>query len=166
MSFFYVIYQNTNKASNNIKMKQKLHQKCIELIENNIQNLQESINSAQQTANEDTKSSAGDKYETTRAMMQIEIESNMKRMAEAQKTKKILTEIIFLKQYTEVILGSLVITDKGKFFVSIGIGQMMFEDEKYFVISPDSPIGSLLMHKKINEKIIFNTKEFLIVEIL
>lgn len=147
-------------------MKQKLHQKCIELIENNIQNLQESINSAQQTANEDTKSSAGDKYETTRAMMQIEIESNMKRMAEAQKTKKILTEIIFLKQYTEVILGSLVITDKGKFFVSIGIGQMMFEDEKYFVISPDSPIGSLLMHKKINEKIIFNTKEFLIVEIL
>ncbi len=153
-------------------MKKILHEKCIELIENNINILQQSINTAQQTANEDTKSSAGDKYETTRAMMQIEIESNMKRLAEARKTQKILNEIIFHTDYTNqntnqnIVLGSIVITDKGTFFMSIGIGQMLIENEKYFVISPDSPIGSLLMNKKINEKIVFNTKEFIILDIL
>ena len=55
--------------------KDELYKKCVQIIENQILLAQQGIENAQQAANEETKSSAGDKYETTRAMMQIEIEN-------------------------------------------------------------------------------------------
>ncbi len=147
-------------------MKHNLHQKCIDTINENINVLQKNINSAQETANEDTKSSAGDKYETTRAMMQIEIQNYTKRLLDAQNTKNILCNMIFPLQYLAVGVGALVITNQGRFFVGVGLGQMLLENEKYFVISPESPIGNLLMGKKIGEKFTFNQKEFVVLEII
>lgn len=147
-------------------MKKLLHQKCLEIIENKLLVIQQNIDAAQQTANEDTKSSAGDKYETTRAMMQIEIENNTKRLMEVRELKKILTQIIFQNNYQFVVVGSLVMTNQGKFFISIGLGQIFLEDDKYFVVSINSPIGALLLGKKINDTIIFNQKEYQILDIL
>lgn len=147
-------------------MKKLLHQKCLEIIESKLLVIQQNIDAAQQTANEDTKSSAGDKYETTRAMMQIEIENNTKRLMEVRELKKILTQIIFQNNYQFVVVGSLVMTNQGKFFISIGLGQVFLENDKYFVVSINSPIGALLLGKKINDTIIFNQKEYQISDIL
>lgn len=147
-------------------MKKLLHQKCLEIIESKLLVIQQNIDAAQQTANEDTKSSAGDKYETTRAMMQIEIENNTKRLMEVRELKKILTQIIFQNNYQFVVVGSLVMTNQGKFFISIGLGQVFLEEDKYFVVSINSPIGALLLGKKINDTIIFNQKEYQILDIL
>ncbi|TAG03946.1 MAG: 3-oxoacyl-ACP synthase [Cytophagia bacterium] len=147
-------------------MKKLLHQKCLEIIESKLLVIQQNIDAAQQTANEDTKSSAGDKYETTRAMMQIEIENNTKRLIEVRELKKILTQIIFQNNYQFVVVGSLVMTNQGKFFISIGLGQVFLENDKYFVVSINSPIGALLLGKKINDTIIFHQKEYQILDIL
>lgn len=146
-------------------MKKILYQKCLEIIENKLSILQQNIKNAQETANEDTKSSAGDKYETTRAMMQIEIENYTKRLSETKNLQQILTKINFQNTYNFVSIGSLVITNQGKFFISIGLGQVFLDDEKYFVISMDSPIGNLLMNKTINSSFLFNQKEYVILEI-
>ena len=55
-------------------IKQTLYNFCVTYINQRMATAQQAIHTAQASANEETKSSAGDKYETGRAMMQLEIE--------------------------------------------------------------------------------------------
>lgn len=148
-------------------LKNQIHNACLLYVEQNIEMLQNNIRVAQESSQSDTKSSAGDKYETTRAMMQIEIENCSKRLQEAQKQYQILTEIStkIPDNRNIVSLGSLVLTNKGGFFMSVGIGQLEAENKKYFVISPQSPIGMLLMNKKAGENFIFRDVKYELLEI-
>jgi hypothetical protein len=146
--------------------KEALYQKCVQMIENQIFLAQQGIENAQQAANEETKSSAGDKYETTRAMMQIEIENCSKRLAESQKLYNTLQNISFLKNYTSSISGSLLITTQGNYFLAVGIGKIEVQGNNYFVISPMSPIGALLQNKKVGEQVSFQNKKIEILQIV
>ena len=151
-------------------LKDLLYQKCFELVENQILSSQKRIEEAQNAANAETKSSAGDKYETTRAMMQIEIENCSKQLAESQKLHNTLKQIVFQSNYQNVVLGSVIETNQGLFFMAIGIGKMEITLESvtkiFFVISPSSPIGEKLHHKKIADEFIFNGKKFVILDII
>jgi hypothetical protein len=146
--------------------KEELYQKCVQMIENQIFLAQQGIENAQQAANEETKSSAGDKYETTRAMMQIEIENCSKRLAESQKLYNTLQNISFLKNHTSSISGSLLITTQGNYFLAVGIGKIEVQGNNYFVISPMSPIGALLQNKKVGEQVSFQNKKIEILQIV
>ncbi len=143
-------------------LKNQIHNACLSYVAQNIEMLQNNILVAQESSKSDTKSSAGDKYETTRAMMQIEIENCAKRLQEVQKQYQILAEITVknVDSVNSVGLGSLVLTNKGFFFVSVGIGQLEIEGKKYFVISPQSPIGMLLMNKKVGESFLFREVKY------
>ncbi len=146
--------------------KELLYEKCLQFVDNQIIVAKKGIDEAQQAANEDTKSSAGDKYETTRAMMQIEIENCSKRLSESQKLHNILKQITFQQHYQAVVSGSLVITNQGNYFLAIGIGKIEVENQAFFVISPASPVGEKLNHKKVKDEFLWNGKQFIILEIL
>jgi hypothetical protein len=76
-----------------ISIKQQLYAKCLVFVEQRIATAQEAIASAQRSANEETKSSAGDKYETGRAMAQLEIEKSTLQLAESFKLKQFLEKM-------------------------------------------------------------------------
>ena len=57
-------------------IKQKLYNLCHAYLDNNIQNAEAVIADAREAARNETKSSAGDKYETAREMMQQDIDLN------------------------------------------------------------------------------------------
>ncbi|TAF32771.1 MAG: hypothetical protein EAZ57_07520 [Cytophagales bacterium] len=127
--------------------KEKVYAYCLDFVKNKIKLHNQQIEEAQQTANNETKSSAGDKYETTRAMMQIEIEKEQIRLLEAQKLLQTLFLIDINKSNATVNLGSLVKTNKGLFFLAIGIGPVEIQQQKVFVISSESPIGKQMWQK-------------------
>jgi len=145
-----------------IATKIKLHSLCQAYIEQRIDAAQKAIAIAQESANEETKSSAGDKYETGRAMAQLEIEKNSTQLAEAQKLKVALSQIKPDQTSYAVQAGSLVITNQGNFYISISAGQFTVDNVSYFSISPASPIGSKLMGLKEGAQFSFNTKTYLI----
>ncbi|TAD95453.1 MAG: 3-oxoacyl-ACP synthase [Bacteroidetes bacterium] len=147
------------------QIKENLYEKCMQFVENQIIASKKGIADSQKAANEETKSSAGDKYETTRSMMQIEIENYTKRLAESQKLQQILKQINFQNSYQMVVLGTLVVSNQGKFFMAIGIGKIDLEKESYFVISQNSPIGEKFHHKKVGESFEFHGKNFVVLEI-
>jgi hypothetical protein len=64
-----------------------------------------------------------------------------------------------------IIPGSIVTTSNGVFYIAISLGQVMLEQMKFLVISPDSPIGKLLMGKKLGESIVWNKVTYIILEI-
>ena len=141
-----------------IKIKQELYARCLDYVTQRIDTFQKAIVTAQRSANEETKSSAGDKYETGRAMMQLEIEKNTVQLAEAMKLKKALDEINPVAPTSSVLPGSLVITDQRNYYISISAGQIQADNKTYFAISPASPIGSLLKGLHVGDAFIFNAK--------
>ena len=55
-------------------IKQELYKLCLEYVENRFQTIQNTIKEIQESLGSETKSSAGDKHETGRAMLQLERE--------------------------------------------------------------------------------------------
>ncbi len=143
-----------------VSLKVRLHSLCQAYIEQRIDTAQKAIAASQASANEESKSSAGDKYETGRAMAQLEIEKNSTQLAEAQKLKVALSQIKPDQPNSVVQSGSLVITNQGNFYISISAGQYTIDNTNYFSISPASPIGSKLMGLKVGGQFSFNTKTY------
>ncbi len=88
---------NLNKS-----LKQLLFNQLSNIIESKLATLNKAILLAKESRDSDTKSSAGDKYETGRAMMHIEIEKNEVQLSKTLKLKKELSEIDLLKEYNKV----------------------------------------------------------------
>lgn len=116
------------------------------------------INEAQKASQDDTKSSAGDKYETGREMMQQETDRNMAQLNEANKLKVALNKINTNAVGDNVDAGSLVVTDNGTFYIAISAGVLTVNNEKYFAVSPASPIGLMLKGQKKGSEFKLNDK--------
>lgn len=149
-----------------MQIKPQLYAWCDAYITQRIQTVQNAITEAQTSADEETKSSAGDKYETGRAMMQLEIEKNATQLEEAMKLKRMLELINPHVSTVHVQPGSLVITSQGNFYLSIGAGQIKLDDKIYLAISPASPIGLKLMNQKTGGLFSFNNREYKIEQVL
>jgi len=147
-------------------LKSKLYQLCLTFIQKRIENIEYSLQQARQASNDDTKSSAGDKYETTREMMQQEMDRNSKLLYEAGQQKIALQQIENVESDRLVKNGSLVLTSEGNFYISISAGELNTDGQKFFAVSQASPIGRFLIGKAINESFKFNGKEYLVEGIL
>ena len=140
-------------------LKENLYQQCILTVENRFKTIQEIISSHQKSLSSETKSSAGDKHETGRAMLQLEMEKAGQQLASIQQMKEILAKIDISKKASLASLGALVETSLGNYFMSISSGQLIAENKKFFAISVSSPIGKLLLGKKVGDLLNFNGKE-------
>lgn len=142
------------------ELKKQLYNLCLEYVQKRMEAAQLAIEEAQKASNDDTKSSAGDKYETGRAMMQQETDRNLQQLNETNKLKVALNLVSPDALSDKVETGSLVITDKGNFYIAISAGILTVDNEAYFAISPASPIGLMLKGKKIGAEIVLNGKPY------
>lgn len=141
-------------------IKSRLFNLSMAYAEERIANATEAIKAARDSSTEDTKSSAGDKYETGRAMMQLDIDRQTLQLGEAQKLKTFLERMDPENLSDTVQNGSLAFTNQGIFYLAISLGQVELDKKKYFVISPSSPIGTQLMTQKVGGKFTFNGKDY------
>ena len=147
-------------------IKKALHQRCLLLAEERIASLQHILKEAQQAANNETKSSAGDKHETGRAMAQLETEKLTAQLSEALNIKQNLTQINPTNTNNTIVLGSVVYTNKGNFYMAASIGKVTIANEVFFAISPASPIGKLLLTKKEKETFSLNGNAYTILAVM
>lgn len=142
-------------------LKLKLHRLCLDYVQQRVNNAEYAIAEAQQSANNETKSSAGDKYETGRAMMQQETNRNLAQLNEANKLKVVLNHLSTTLGTTGIAdAGSVVITDNGNFYISISAGVLNVDGVPYMAVSAASPIGNLLRGKKAGEGFTLNGKNY------
>lgn len=109
-----------------------------------------------EAGNNETKSTAGDKHETGRAMMQLEQEKLGKQLQEAEGQLAEFEKIDFARLHQTIALGSLIETTRGFFFITLSIGKMDVDGTIIFAISPQSPLGALLIGKKQKDTVVFN----------
>lgn len=142
-----------------------LHQKCLEIVENNISTIKLALHEAQEAANNETKSSAGDKHETGRAMAQLETEKLSAQLNDALNQKQLIAKINSNLQSKQITIGSLVYTTNGIFYIGISLGKIDINNETIYAISPQSPIGKLLITKKEKDSFSLNCKMYVIEKI-
>ena len=107
------------------------------------------------SSNNETKSSMGDKYETSREMVQQEINNLQIQLNENNRAKNSL-KLISVNPHQIIGLGSLVETEKGYFYIAVSLGEIICNEKKIFVISTESPLGKTLTGKKKGEEISLN----------
>jgi transcription elongation GreA/GreB family factor len=146
-------------------IKKELYQLCLGYIEERMAAAQKAIEDAEDAMKNDTKSSAGDKYETGREMAQQEISRNKLQLTEAARQKQLLERINPTKASRTVQPGSLVYTDHGSFYLAISAGQFTLNAESFFAVSPGSPIGVKLSGLQDNDEIHFNGRDYKILKV-
>ena len=146
-------------------LKIRLMQFCIRLIEQRIAAILEAMENAQANANEEEKSSAGDKYETSRAMSHLEKEMHSGQLAANRKELSALFNIDCSSLYDSVTPGSFVRCAELSFFIAAGLGKVQFEGEDIYLLSPGAPLAKLLFGKVPETFIQFNKKEMIILDV-
>jgi hypothetical protein len=142
--------------------KKIIHAKCLEIIELKLNDLQTEILGLNQSVQNETKSSAGDKHETGRAMIQQELDFANQRLKELQITESDFNKINPTIENKLINVGSLIETNIGLIYFTIALGKIKLNNLEVNVLSIQSPIGKLLKGKNVGDKIILNGKEIII----
>ena len=142
--------------------KKILFNACVKFVNNRAQTIAAIINSNQKALTSETKSSAGDKHETGRAMLQLEMEKASLQLDGIYTMERILKKINIKDSANIVRLGSLIITNKTNYFIAISAGKITVNNQLYYAISTSSPIGKLLLGKTIGDTFVFNNKTLVI----
>lgn len=146
--------------------KQYLLTLCHAVVQQRVDTARQAMTAAQESANEEGKSSAGDKYETGRAMAQIERDRYARLLADALAMARDLARINADKTYTSIFSGSVVTTDRGVFFISIGAGKLLADTgTAVFAVSPASPVALALTGKTTGDQVLFNKLTYTILAV-
>jgi transcription elongation GreA/GreB family factor len=148
-----------------MSLKQKVYDACLDLLNEKIEYLNTSLNDLAFGSENDAKSSAGDKHETARAMMQIEHEKIGRQREEFMRQKNEMASIDINRKSDQVTRGSFIKTNQGYLFLAIAIGKVMVKTTPVIVLSPISPIGQKLIGLKVSDSIEMNGIKYTIEEI-
>lgn len=141
--------------SDQLKFKASVHQTCLAIISSRVQNARMAMEQAQETANNQEKSSVGDKYETARAMGQIDRDMNARQLEKAQNELAFLENIDTLKIHGEIAMGCIFELTDTLFFVATGLGPISVDGKQIIAISVQSPFYELAKNKKKGDEITF-----------
>jgi len=145
-------------------LKQELYTQCQVFVENRLKVIQKTINEIQESLTSETKSSAGDKHETGRAMLQLEREKAGFQLSEIQKLNQLLSKIDVSKKSDIIGLGSVIFTTQANYFITVSAGELKGDNQSFYAISANTPIAKLLLGKQKGNQIRFKDQEFEIIK--
>lgn len=148
-----------------IALKTQLLDYCNKQIETRFVKIKQTISDIEESLFEESKSSSGDKHETSRAMLQIDRENAGRQLQEIEKLSAILPRINVEISSDYARLGSLIYTDKFIYFISVSVGPVAVEGVQYLCVALNSPVGSLILGKKKDEEFNFNGNSHKILEV-
>ncbi|MFT5666209.1 MAG: transcription elongation GreA/GreB family factor [Vicingaceae bacterium] len=117
------------------------------------------LNSVNEEIGKETKSSAGDKFETSREMMNQEVSRLEERIAYLKKQLNSLQQLSQRKS-SSIQNGSLVNTNHGLFFFGIAFGKLESQGSTIMGLSLNSPLGKIMTDKKEGDSLTFMNRNY------
>jgi hypothetical protein len=143
-----------------LEIKTSLLDSCKVSVQKRFEKVNKTIAGIVDALDGESKSSAGDKHETGRAMLQIDRENAGKQLQELENLDRLLPKIDIKTTTDYARLGSLVYTNNGNFFISISLGVVIVGKTTYYCVALQAPIGAQLSGKKKGDCFTFNGKEY------
>lgn len=95
------------------------------------------------------------KYDSIREEMQEEIYQMQKQLAALHDLKQKLNKVLNAPS-ERVNIGSLVFTNKARFYISVSLGEFFFEGDRFYAISEESPMAKIMFGKKPGDTFLLN----------
>ncbi|WP_282030127.1 3-oxoacyl-ACP synthase [Winogradskyella eximia] len=146
-------------------IKEQLYNLCLVFVEQRLITVNKAILDIQNSLQSETKSSAGDKHETGRAMLQLEREKAGHQLAEIEKQKQILHKVNVESKHQKVALGSVIKTTQANYFIAVSAGEIVIDKTTYYAISAATPIAQLLLSKSVGDAIVFRGNGFRVIDV-
>ena len=145
-----------------MNFKKNVYQHYLQLVNDKIDSLQKILHELNESAKNETKSTAGDKHETALAMLQIEQENTRNKLKDVIEQKSQLERIDIDHSTEKITKGSLIKTNNGYFFLSVALGKIVVEGQQIIALSAQSPLGTKLFGLQIDDKISMNNLDYFI----
>jgi hypothetical protein len=139
-----------------LAFKQQLKQWGLDLIGQRITTANVAMTQAQEAANNEEKSSAGDKYETGRAMGHLQKEMYARQLSESVKELATLHAIPIEPLCHDGRPGAYLQAEGLAFFISAGLGKQIIDGQTVVFLSPQAPLAGQLQGKKAGDQVAFN----------
>ena len=148
-----------------MEIKEKLLQACRDFAQEKLNAIQNTLSELSDSVGSDSKSTAGDKHETSRAMLHLEQEKAGEQLQQAQDTLRAIDKINIQVSTAKITAGSLVKTNRGNFFIAISAGKITIDKVDYYAVSPKAPIAQKLIGLVKNDKVQFNGIDYSVEQI-
>jgi hypothetical protein len=147
-----------------LELKIKVYNKCIEKQKDIVESAFLAMDEAQNAAND--YGPPKDRYDSFRTQLLRKRDMHAGQYQKALKDLDYLQKINPENELKTVNINSLVITDKQKFYISIGLGKIEIDNDIFFIISPVAPIYNVLLGKRMGDKLGFNGQEYVITNVI
>ena len=141
-----------------VASKIEVYNQCLLIIEERIASIHSMLKELDSSSSAETKSSMGDKYETSREMIQLERNKLQIQLEEVAKQKKVFSQIDPNKVHHTVQLGSFIRSSAKNFFISASLGAVTVKKEECICISPVAPLAKQIMEKSAGDTFFFMGK--------
>lgn len=138
-----------------IELKSQLFGVCGNYLTKRLIRLNNAIGELETDLGNETKSSAGDKYETSREMINAEINRLSGQLQHFKQLEDIFKMAKKGPTSKTIQLGSVVQTNQANYFLLIPVGEIKIDNQKFYGIGVDSPIGKLILGKRVGERFSF-----------
>lgn len=95
------------------------------------------------------------KYDSIREEMQEEIYHLDQQMFALKNMRKEMQKVLPYNTH-KVQLGSLVITNKARFYISVSLGEFFYENTRFYAISTESPMYKIMAGKSPGDAFVLN----------
>lgn len=95
------------------------------------------------------------KYDSIREEMQEEIYQMQKQMASLQSLQGNLAKVLN-RSSDRIQVGSIVFTNKARFYISVSLGEFFFEGDRFYAISEESPMAKIMFGKQVGDSFTLN----------
>ena len=146
-------------------LKKKIYNTCLLNLQDKLNGLGEELRKMSDSSSGETKSSMGDKYETSREMMQQERNKIGSQIEIVNQELALLKQLNISGKHEVVMLGSLIETKEAYFFISVPMGQLSIKGQSVFVLSASAPLAKLMIDKRVGDRFEFNRQIHEIVSI-
>lgn len=147
------------------QLRSELYDLMEELIKEKLDRTTEQVQSIETAKQGETKSTAGDKHETSRALLQAE-EDQLK--TQLKKNKALLVDLDTCRRMPmaqTISKGSIIQTNQSIILISLGMGNLKHKGKNYVAISPQAPLGKALLGKKPGDNVEFMNTVYQIIAI-
>lgn len=145
------------------EQRQQVICSCIQQQEHIANIAKQEMDSAQQQSND--YGANVDRYDSYRTKMMRSRDMYARQYSNALAGIRALQDLLKMPPFDAVEHGACVVTDRQKFFLSIGAGKFMVGNDVYFAISAQTPIYQTVKGHKVGDVFVINGQSQTIKEI-
>lgn len=147
------------------QQKSELLEKARAHVAEKIERLHQVIDDLQDALKLETRCSAGDKYETGRAMLHLEFEKLSGQLEQYRKLRRTLASIPDSSSQEKIGFGSMVKTTVANYFLAIPAGELKTGVDSFYAVGINSPVATALIGKRSGDSFHLNGRKYLILSV-